>query len=274
MGSGQHATVALQPCPTFNQQTSAAGKASDSVTTTDRDAAANRLEHGNSTSGMLLHHQEADNAQNVFDACKGQSGVVSEPVHLQPDIASKLPFKQQQDRYLLDHRIHQQMAVAPAVAAAQPAVVTSTLPGATAVALQTVQRGSAPIDILRRGATDPGVSAYTQSTQPPSEASCLMGSRAVTGALGHAASSTSIFTSSDPPNARKGMVLLDPAMHTRTSWEVEAVMVLLNGHWPARGLLSGRWPPHPQSKPPTPDTVLSTSMPESPLGTLAEEAAH
>ena len=58
-------------------------------------------------------------------------------------------------------------------------------------------------------------------------------------------------------------MLLDMTMHTRTVWEFEAVIVLLNGHWPARGLLSGRWPP----KPDTPDTVLSTSsLSESPLG--------
>ena len=62
------------------------------------------------------------------------------------------------------------------------------------------------------------------------------------------------------------MVLLDTAMHTRTVWQFEAVIVLLNGHWPPRGLLSGRWPP----KPDTPDTVLSTSsLSESPLGDYA-----
>lgn len=37
----------------------------------------------------------------------------------------------------------------------------------------------------------------------------------------------------------QGAVLLDAAMQPRTVWEFEAVMVLLSGHWPPRGLLSG-----------------------------------
>lgn len=37
----------------------------------------------------------------------------------------------------------------------------------------------------------------------------------------------------------QGAVLLDAAMAPRTVWQFEAVMVLLSGHWPPRGLLSG-----------------------------------
>ncbi|KXZ52069.1 hypothetical protein GPECTOR_10g1092 [Gonium pectorale] len=42
---------------------------------------------------------------------------------------------------------------------------------------------------------------------------------------------------------RKGAVLLEPALEPRTSWAFEAVLLLLGGHWPPRGLLSGCWPP-------------------------------
>ncbi len=42
----------------------------------------------------------------------------------------------------------------------------------------------------------------------------------------------------------QGAVLLDAAMQPRTVWEFEAVMVLLSGHWPPRGLLSGVFPPN------------------------------
>ncbi|GLC40915.1 hypothetical protein PLESTF_001055800 [Pleodorina starrii] len=42
---------------------------------------------------------------------------------------------------------------------------------------------------------------------------------------------------------RKGAVLLEPALQPRTSWTFEAVLILLGGHWPPRGLVSGRWPP-------------------------------
>jgi len=38
-------------------------------------------------------------------------------------------------------------------------------------------------------------------------------------------------------------VLLDAAWRPRTVWRFEAVLVLLGGAWPPRGLLSGRWPP-------------------------------
>ena len=37
-------------------------------------------------------------------------------------------------------------------------------------------------------------------------------------------------------------MLLDPAFSPQASWELSAVLVLLSGHWPARGLISGKWP--------------------------------
>ncbi|KAK9868437.1 hypothetical protein WJX84_008279 [Apatococcus fuscideae] len=45
----------------------------------------------------------------------------------------------------------------------------------------------------------------------------------------------------NPP--RKGAVLIDADAEPRVAWEFEAILVLLSGHWPARGLLSGHGPP-------------------------------
>jgi hypothetical protein len=42
---------------------------------------------------------------------------------------------------------------------------------------------------------------------------------------------------------RKGTVLLDTRITPRATWEFSTLMVLLNGQWPPRGLVSGRWPP-------------------------------
>ncbi|CAD7702244.1 unnamed protein product [Ostreobium quekettii] len=41
----------------------------------------------------------------------------------------------------------------------------------------------------------------------------------------------------------KGAVLLGASLGTTTAREFDATVVLLGGHWPPRGLLSGRWPP-------------------------------
>lgn len=41
------------------------------------------------------------------------------------------------------------------------------------------------------------------------------------------------------PLPLQGTVLLDPVLQPRACTEFEAVLVLLGGHWPARGLLSG-----------------------------------
>ena len=45
----------------------------------------------------------------------------------------------------------------------------------------------------------------------------------------------------------QGTVLLDAALRPRAVWQFEAVMVLLSGFWPPRGLLSGSWPPQVDS---------------------------
>eukprot|EP00892_Ulva_mutabilis_P004085 jgi/Ulvmu1/2048/UM120_0044.1 len=50
----------------------------------------------------------------------------------------------------------------------------------------------------------------------------------------------------DPVTAgrgRKGTVLLDQRMQPRATMEMSAVLILTNGQWPPRGLVSGRWPP-------------------------------
>ena len=38
-------------------------------------------------------------------------------------------------------------------------------------------------------------------------------------------------------------MLLDKGLDPVAVWQFEAVMVLLSGFWPPRGLLSGGWPP-------------------------------
>ena len=170
------------------------------------------------------------------------AGLMSQALQRQSHMAGQAPWQQQQDPYVLDHRIHQkaeeerpgsQQTVATAVAH-DPSSLTS----ATSVKVPSLS--SNPI---------------TRSNERPCPVS---ESQSAAGAV----SSSPVLSGVATPNARKGMVLLDAAMHTRTVWEFQAVIVLLNGHWPPRGLLSGRWPP----KPNTPDTVLSTSLSDSPLG--------
>ena len=148
------------------------------------------------------------------------------------------PWPQQQDRYVLDHRIH------CAAAAEQPGrqQASATAVGQAAWA----SRSAAPITVPVMTGTSNG----------------HVGSLSGSPVRGGAVSSSPVMAGLAPPNTRKGMVLLDVQTNTCTVWEFEAVIVLLNGHWPPRGLLSGRWPP----KPDTPDTVLSTSMSDCPLG--------
>lgn len=56
--------------------------------------------------------------------------------------------------------------------------------------------------------------------------------------------SLSVPLGCSPSSCRsKGSVLLDAAAAPCTYWEFEALLVLLGGHWPARGLVSGCWPP-------------------------------
>lgn len=46
---------------------------------------------------------------------------------------------------------------------------------------------------------------------------------------------------------RKGTVLLDQRMQPHATTEICALMILTNGQWPPRGLVTGCWPPGPPS---------------------------
>ena len=70
--------------------------------------------------------------------------------------------------------------------------------------------------------------------------------------------------------AAQGAVLLHEALRPRTVWEFEAVMVLLSGHWPARGLLSGGPPCYVSGiatlqRPPLPCSFILGSGPAAAL---------
>lgn len=174
------------------------------------------------------------------------AGLMSQALNRQSQMAEQQPWQQQQDPYVLDHRIHhraeeehdgqQQLAAATAVARHACSLASDA---------------SVPVPSMTKSAI-----MQSDCTHVP-----MSESQSVAGAV----SSSPTGAGPATPNARKGMVLLDAAMHTRTAWQFQAVIVLLNGHWPPRGLLSGRWPP----KSNTPDTVLSTSLPDSPLGASA-----
>lgn len=58
----------------------------------------------------------------------------------------------------------------------------------------------------------------------------------------------------------KGGVLLEAGAAPHTYWEFEALLVLLGGFWPARGLLSGSWPPAGEEATAA-DTAESTRSP-------------
>ena len=172
------------------------------------------------------------------------AGLMSQALHRQSQTAQHAPWLQQQDPYVLDHRIHREAEKGRHGQQQQQAVTAvghygHSLPSA------------APVTVP------------SMSKHPTTHSDCnpVSASQSFAGAV----SSSPALAGPAPPNARKGMVLLDPSMHSRTVWEFQAVVVLLNGHWPPRGLLSGCWPP----KPNTPDTVLSTSLPDSPLGESA-----
>ena len=190
-------------------------------------------------SGLVSTEQGGAAAQQALPA-----GLMSQALNRQPTQAQHEPWLQQQDPYVLDDRIHleaeegrhgqqQQQQAATAVDHYGHSLLSA-----------------APVTVPRNP-----ISQSSCNPVPVSESQSFAG----------AASSSPASAGPAPPNARKGMVLLDPSMHSRTVWEFQAVIVLLNGHWPPRGLLSGRWPP----KPNTPDTVLSTSLPDSPLGESA-----
>ncbi|KAL4421140.1 hypothetical protein ABPG77_000775 [Micractinium sp. CCAP 211/92] len=76
------------------------------------------------------------------------------------------------------------------------------------------------------------------------------------------ASSPLLTASGGPaPRPRKGTVLLDPSLRPQACAEFEAVLVLLGGHWPARGLLSGRYPPQGERDEPDPDLLSPAGTP-------------
>ena len=177
------------------------------------------------------------------------AGLVLQALQQQSQKTAQAGWQQQQDRYILDHRIHRE-AVAESQGLQQMPAIAVGACGPTS---------AAPITVP--GSADLSNGHCSDSLFSPSRSESVPG----------AVSSSPALSCTAPPNARKGMVLLDVQTHTRTVWEFEAVIVLLNGHWPPRGLLSGRWPP----KPDTPETVLSTSMSDCPLGEeLALHAVH
>jgi hypothetical protein len=74
-----------------------------------------------------------------------------------------------------------------------------------------------------------------------------------------------------PGNWRKGAVLLSHAYQPRTYWSFEALLVLLGGHWPPRGLLSGGWPPSCEQQPPTPTATEAEVLEGAAAGDTGEE---
>ena len=286
--SGQHATVALHPCNMPLQPSQAtqhfshpspvtsfahpaingSQKQFDASASTEgaQQQAAQLQLGGNATASKQqggLHQacvgvSDATQPQASVPGTQQQTlpvGMMSQALNAQAQAVPDAPCQQQQDRYILDHRIHQATAGDPCQQqAAATAVGKAGVPETTAARCTTP---AAAIAVPSRVAD----STFTPSLHGwmPSGSSEQGAQHAQHGAE----SSSPALVGPSPPNARKGMVLLDTAMHTRTVWQFEAVIVLLNGHWPPRGLLSGRWPP----KPDTPDTVLSTSsLSESPLG--------
>ena len=289
--SGQHATVALHPCDVPLQPSQATQHFShpSPVTSfappaingshTQFDASASthgdqqraaQLSLGGHATASKQHGALHQAGVGLIDATQPQVpvrgtqqqalpvGMMSQALNAQAQAVSDAPHQQQQDRYILDHRIHQATADDPCQ---QQAAVTSVgkagVPETTAARCKTP---AAAIAVPNRVA-DTSLSPSSHGWMPSGS-----NDQRPKHAQHGAESSSPALVGPSPPNARKGMVLLDTGMHTRTVWQFEAVIVLLNGHWPPRGLLSGRWPP----KPDTPDTVLSTSsLSESPLGDSA-----
>ncbi|DBA84075.1 TPA: hypothetical protein ACH3X1_006557 [Trebouxia sp. C0004] len=291
--SGQHATVALHPCnmplqPSQATQhfshpspvTSFAPPASNGSQTQFDSSPSARTEGDQQRVAQLLLGGSATASKQqgglhqacvgVIDATEPQAsvpgaqqrtlpvGMMSQALNAQAKAVPDAPCQQQQDRYILDHRIHQATAgdTCQQQAGATP-VGKAGVPETTSARCTTPAAAIAVPSRVADSTFTPSLHRWMPSgsnEQGPQHAQ-------------HGAESSSpALVGPSPPNARKGMVLLDTAMHTRTVWQFEAVIVLLNGHWPPRGLVSGRWPP----KPDTPDTILSTSsLSESPLGDYA-----
>ena len=300
--SGQHATVALHPChlplqpsqatqqfsqPQQSSSTAATftipGSILNGSSTVDQQASLQELAHQQQEMQMHWQQQQpvpqqlqrmgvgrvetaassaAGSASSATSAAASGSvsreqqggavaqqalpaGLMAQALNRQAQTAQQAPWLQQQDPYVLDHRIHHEAEDGRHGQQQQAATAVGhyghSLSSAAPVAVPSMSKN-----------------ATTQSDRNPvpvSESQSFAG----------AASSSPASAGPAPPNARKGMVLLGALMQSRTVWEFQAVIVLLNGHWPPRGLLSGCWPP----KPNTPDTVLSTSLPDSPLGESA-----
>lgn len=286
--SGQHATVALHPCNMPLQPSQATQHFShpSPVTSfappvtngshTQFDASASPDGNQQRAAQLELGRKITAGKQQggLHQACVGLTdntepqasvpgtqqqtlpvGMMSQALNAQAQAVPDAPCQQQQDRYILDHRIHHETAGDTCQRqAAATAVGKAEVPKTTAARCMTPAAAIAVPSRVADSTFTPSLHGWRPSgsnEQGPQHAQ-------------HGAESCSpALVGPSPPNARKGMVLLDTAMHTRTVWQFGAVIVLLNGHWPPRGLLSGRWPP----KPDTPDTVLSTSsLSESPLG--------
>lgn len=234
------------------------------------------MQHQSSSSAVSGHSAVQTPAQHALPA-----GLMTQA--LTAHAVADTPHPQQtQDPFVLDHRIHH-----PSVAGLGQQQVP-----AAAVVDTKLEEATAVVDTQTAEATAVGHTAGTVSAVPIRCAKQLLESQQSQGLQGcnhtgpqhaqhgpvssspltdqleaqhaqhEAVSSSPVLAGPSPPNARKGMVLLDTAIDTHVVWTFEAVIVLLNGHWPPRGLLSGKWPP----KPNTPDTVLAASPSESPLG--------
>lgn len=181
------------------------------------------------------------------------AGLMSQALQRQSQTAEQAPWQQHhKDPYVLDHRIHHE---------AEEERPEQQQAATTAVAHHASSLHSAASVMVPRL-----INHGDGNGVPGSEGWSLAEATSSSPTLAGVVPSSPALAGPAPPNARKGMVLLDAAMHTRTVWQFQAVIVLLNGHWPPRGLLSGRWPP----KPNTPDTVLPSSLPDYPLGECFE----
>lgn len=199
------------------------------------------------TGGSSIAQQDSGAAPRALPA-----GLMSQALQRHSQTAEQAPWQQQEkDPFVLDHRIHCE---------AEDECAEQQRAAATAVACHACSHTVAPVTAPRPITQRDG--SQFQASGSQSQAEAVQSSPALVGVV----PSSPALAGPAPPNARKGMVLLDAAMHTRTVWEFQAVVVLLNGHWPPRGLLSGRWPPNPH----TPDTVLPSSLPDSPLGECFE----